>query len=531
MEDQLQNSEKANVARAAGLVGAATMLSRVFGLIRDMVITALFGAGWATDAFWLAFRIPNMLRRLLGEGSLTISFVPVFTEYLEKKSRQDALELVQNAFTLLSVILAFVSVIGIVISPVIVTLLAPGFIADPQKFELTVFLNRLMFPYIFFIALVALCMGVLNSLKHFTVPALSPVMLNLAMIGAALGLHRFFAQPITALAIGVLIGGVLQLAMQIPVLRKSGISFKFRLNLRHPGIRQIGRLMGPAILGAGVSTINVAIVGMILASLLPSGSVTYLFIADRIMELPLGVFAIAIGTATLPSFSRQAAGGQIDALKSSISFSLRLLLFLTIPASVALMALSQPIISVIFQRGAFDERAAILTAQALLCYAPGLCAHSVLRIFISSFYSLKDSKWPLKAAIVTLTVNVLVSLALMIPLKHNGIALALSISGVVNVGVLAVVLKNKIGTYLDQSFFVSIGKIIIASLIMLSAIGLIQYVMPWNIAAPFRERLAYLAVCIASGGLVFFIAAWFLKSPEISALTARIQARLARPNR
>ncbi|KFN38309.1 membrane protein, partial [Smithella sp. F21] len=357
-----------------------------------------------------------MLRRLLGEGSLTVSFVPVFTEYLQKKTKAETVELADNAFTILSVILAAVSVLGILLSPLIVGLIAPGFIARPEQFALAVFLNRLMFPYIFFIALVALCMGILNSFRHFTTPALSPVMLNIAMIAAALTLHKTFAQPITSLAVGVLIGGVLQLAMQWPVLRKFGVKFKFRFNLHHPGIRQIGVLMLPAILGAGVGTINV-FVGTVLASLLPGGSVTYLFYADRIMEFPLGIFAIAIGTAALPSFSKHVAAGQMDELKSGISFSLRLMLFLTIPSMAALMALHLPIISVLFQRGAFDVQAAVYTGQALFCYALGLWAYAMLRVFVSAFYSLQDSKWPLKAAVITLIVNVVFSLALMYPLK------------------------------------------------------------------------------------------------------------------
>ncbi|PKN05069.1 MAG: murein biosynthesis integral membrane protein MurJ, partial [Deltaproteobacteria bacterium HGW-Deltaproteobacteria-9] len=230
MDNPTEKSENVKVARAAGIVGAATMVSRVFGVVRDMVIAAFFGASWMTDAFWVAFRIPNMLRRLLGEGSLTVSFVPVFTEYLQKKTREEALELASNAFSILSVILAAVSVLGILLSPVIVGLIAPGFITNPEQFALTVFLNRLMFPYIFFIALVALCMGILNSFRHFTSPALSPVMLNIAMIAAAVGLQDCFVQPITALAVGVLIGGILQLAMQWPALLKFGVKFKFRFN-------------------------------------------------------------------------------------------------------------------------------------------------------------------------------------------------------------------------------------------------------------------------------------------------------------
>jgi putative peptidoglycan lipid II flippase len=350
-------------------------------------------------------------------------------------------------------------------------------------------------------------------------------MLNIAMITAALVLHDAFDQPITALAAGVLAGGVLQLAMQRPALKKFGVSFHFRFNLNHPGIRQIGALMLPAIVGAGVGTINV-FVGTVLASLLPGGSVTYLFYADRIMEFPLGIFAIAIGTAALPSFSAHAAAGKTEELKSGISFSLRLMLFLTIPSMVALMALHLPIISVLFQRGAFDAQAAVYTGQALFCYALGLWAYSVLRVFVSAFYSLKDSKWPLKAGIITLVVNVVFSLTLMYPLRHNGIALAGSISAAVNVGVLAFVLRNKIGPFLDRAFYTSVFKIAASSAAMLAAIGLVEYGMPWNTSSGFRERLIYLSFAIGAGACAYFTCAHLLKSPEMRAFLKIAQKRL-----
>jgi putative peptidoglycan lipid II flippase len=526
--EKKRNSENSKVAKAAGIVGSVTMISRVFGLLRDTVIAAIFGATWMTDVFWIAFRIPYTLSRLLGEGSLTVSFVPVFTEYLQKRTKEEALELVYNAFTILTMILAVVSVLGILLSPLIVGLIGAGFISEPSHFALAVFLNRLMFPYVFAISLGALCMGILNSFRHFTAPALSPVMLNISMIVSALCLRSFFAEPITALAVGVLAGGVLQLALQWPFLRKFGIKFKFRFNFHHPGVKQIGVLILPAIFSAGVTTINVFI-GSSLASLLPGGSVTYLFYADRIMELPLGVFAIAIGTATLPSFSRHVAAGNIDELKSSISFSLRLMLFLTIPAMVALMALNLPIISVLFQRGAFDAQAAIYTSQALFCYASGLWAFSVVRVFISSFYSLQDSKWPLKAAVITLIVNILVSLALMYPLKHNGLALAVSIAATVNVFTLSFVLRRKIGKFLDSSFYISILKTILSAIVMVGAILLIDYSMPWDTQAGFKTRLIYLISTIFAGTGVFFICAYVLKSQEIHALVNVFKRRLSRP--
>ena len=285
------------------------MLSRVFGLIRDTIVAGFFGAGLITDAFFVAFRIPNLLRRLLAEGSLTVSFVPVFTDYLRNKTRDEALELADIAFTALSILLVFVSLAGILFSPFIVTVMAPGFVKTPAQYDLAVFLTRLMFPYIFLISLVALCMGILNSLRHFAAPALSPVVLNHLDDPGRPDAREFFQEPIVALAVGVMAGGVLQLAMQWPFLIRMGVRLKPDFHFRHPGVKRIGLLMLPAAFGAAIYQINI-FVGTILASLLPAGSVSYLYYADRIVELPLGVFAIAVGTATLPSFSDQIGSGR-----------------------------------------------------------------------------------------------------------------------------------------------------------------------------------------------------------------------------
>jgi len=525
--EQVKNSENSKVAKAAGVVGIATMISRIFGFIRDMVVAALFGASWIYDAFLIAFRIPNLLRRLIGEGSLTVSFVPVFTEYLRNKSRQEALELAHVAFTLLSIILVVISILGVLLAPLIVALQAPGFIQTPDQFALAVFLTRLMFPYIFFMSLVALCMGILNSFRHFAAPALSPVILNISMIAAALLLRDYFAEPITALAIGVMIGGVLQLAMQWPFLSKFKVKFKFNFNWQHPGIKQMTVLLFPAILGAAVGTINV-FVGNVLASFLPKGSVSYLYYADRIMELPLGVFAIAIGTASLPSLSEHALQGNREALKSTLSFSMRLMLFVTIPAMVALMALNLPIISVLFQRGAFDAQATVLTAQALFCYALGLWAFSLLRVVVAVFYSLQDAKWPMKAAVITLIVNLVASIILMFPLKHLGLALANSLAAAVNVIILGIVLRKKIGFFLDRDFYFSTLKIIASSLVMWGAIMLINVFLPWDSGSSFRSRLIYLLTTITAGAATFFICSYFLKSPEMTSIIRLLKKRFGR---
>jgi putative peptidoglycan lipid II flippase len=382
----------------------------------------------------------------------------------------------------------------------------------------------MMFPYIFFMSLVALCMGILNSFHHFAAPALSPVILNISIIIAALTLRNYFAQPITALAIGVMIGGILQLAMQLPFLWKYKVKFKFSLNWHHPGIKQITKLLLPAMFGAAVGTINV-FVGTIFASLLPKGSVSYLYYADRIMELPLGIFAMAIGTVTLPSFSEHVAKGNLDELKSSISFSLRLMLFVTIPAMVAIMALDMPIISVLFQRGAFDVHASLATAQALFCYALGLWAIAVSRIILSAFYSLQDTKWPMKVAIITLVFNIVASVALMYPLKHSGLALANSLAAMVNVIILIIILRKKIGVFLCRSFYMSTIKTLISSLAMWGSILVVGFFIPWNIYGRFKGRLTYLIVAIVVGAATYFACAYFLKSPEIHSIIDKFKKR------
>lgn len=530
MSQPQKSRENEKVAKAAGVVGLATMLSRIFGFIRDMVVAGIFGAGLVTDAFFVAFRIPNLLRRLLAEGSLTVSFVPVFTEYLKQRSREEALELANVVFTALSIVLVIVSIAGVVFSPLIVTIMAPGFLKNPEQYELTVLLTRFMFPYIFFISLVALCMGILNSLRHFAAPALSPVVLNISMILAALLLGDLFAEPIYALAVGVLIGGVLQLAMQWPFLIRMGVRLKPDFHFRHPGLKRIGLLMMPAAFGAAIYQINV-LIGTILASLLPKGSVSYLYYADRIVELPLGVFAIAVGTAALPSFSDQVARGEFDDFKKTISFSLRLILFITIPATVALLALRIPILSVLFQRGAFDAAATMQTADALLYYTLGLWAFSVIRIIVSAFYSLQDTRVPMKAAIVALIVNVVLSVVLMYPMKHGGLALATSIASAVNVIMLGIILKTRIGSYLNREFYNSLGKIGAASLVMWGGIMLVEIFIPWKITGPFDGRLLFLVASISVGMATFFVMSWLLKCSEMVMVIRTIKGKLGRRDR
>jgi len=318
-------SENVRVTKAAGVVGTATLISRIFGLIRDVVIAWFFGAGLAADAFFVAFRIPNLLRRLFAEGSLSVAFIPVFTEYLANRGKAEAFSLARSAIRLLSVLLVFVTIAGILLAPLIVRIIAPGFADSPEKYSLTVTLTRIIFPYIFFICLVALCMGILNVLGHFAAPAFAPVLLNLAMICSVFLISPYMADPVTGLAIGVLIGGVLQLALQVPFLIKKGFYFWQKTKIYHPGLKKIGILMLPTIFGAAVYQINI-LVGTLLASLLPGGSVSYLYYADRLVQFPLGIFAIAIATAVLPSLSRQAVTNDFEGVRDTFGHAMKLFL-------------------------------------------------------------------------------------------------------------------------------------------------------------------------------------------------------------
>ena len=397
-------SENSRVVKAAGVVGSATFASRVLGFIRDAVIAWFFGAGFSSDAFIAAFRIPNLLRRLFAEGSLSSAFIPVFMEYVIKQGEDEAFHLARSAFRLLSVLLVIVTICGILLSPWIVRLIAPGFSAD--KLSLTIILTRLMFPYIFFIGMVALCMGILNVLGHFAAPALAPVLLNLSIIGSVFFISPFMKPPVIGLGIGVLIGGILQLLLQLPALIQNGFYFWEKAKMIHPGIKRVGALMLPVILGGAVYQINI-LVGTLLASLLDQGSVTYLYFADRLVQFPLGVFAIATATAVLPSLSRLAATGDLNTLKDTFAHALKLVFFITIPASVGLIILREPIVALLFQRGEFDAQATRLTAQALLYYAMGLWAFSAVRIIVATFFALQDTKTPLKVAGVSILANII----------------------------------------------------------------------------------------------------------------------------
>ena len=515
-------SENSQVIKAAGVVGAATLLSRTLGYIRDAVIAWYFGAGLNSDAFIAAFRIPNLLRKLLGEGSISNAFVPVLTDYFAKDGKDEALRLARSALWVMSIILVLVSICGIILSPLIVKIIAPGFIDSPGKVSLTIVLTRIMFPYIFFIGLVALCMGILNVFGHFATPALAPVLLNLAMILSVFFLCPHFSQPVMGLAVGVMIGGVLQLIFQVPAMVKRGLFFQQKTKILHPGLKKIAQLMLPVIFGGAVYQIN-TLVDQLLGSLLKEGSITYLYFADRLVQFPLGIFAIAAATAVLPSLSRQAAANDVDALKDTFSHSVRLTLFLTIPSMVGLIILREPIISLLFLRGEFSLEAARLTARALLYYAIGLWAFSAVRIVAATFFALKDTRTPMMMAAVSILANIMLGIVLMGPLGHGGLALATSLASILNLGLLVYALRRKLGSLgwrrIAQSAFKTMGS----AAVMGAVVWVVARLLIETEGGAFSERVVAVAVCVMVGLTVFGVCSYLTGSPEFANMVVEVK--------
>jgi putative peptidoglycan lipid II flippase len=518
-------SENHKIAKAATTIGMGTFLSRILGFLRDMVIANFFGAGMAADAFFVAFRIPNLWRRLVGEGSLTISFIPVYTEYLTKRSEEESREVTHIAFTITGIILLILTALGILFSPIIVRIIAPGFYKIPEKFQLTVTLNQIIFPYLFFMGLFALCMGILNSLRHFFAPAFAPIFLNISIIISVFLLYHRFEKPVFTLALGVLAGGVIQFLFQIPFLIKKRISFRFNFNYRHPAIKRIASLMIPGLIGTAVYQLNVFI-DTIFASFLPSGSVSYLFFADRLMEFPLGIFAIAVGMASLPSLSQLASRGKVEELKETLSFTFRLVSFISVPAMVGLIALKTPIINLLFQRGQFDYHATIMTAKALLFYSVGLWAIAGARTVVPAFYSLQDTWTPLKIGLICLGANVIFNSMLIYPMKHAGLALATSLSSTLNLILLTRKLGPKLGRMDLRKNIRSLLKIFFCSLLMGFAAYIICSLGNWTVTGNIAEKVLLLGAGIVVGLGVYFVCSYLMKNEEMVFLLKMVRRKI-----
>lgn len=531
--------ELGRITRAAGVVGFFTLLSRLTGLARDIVIGYLFGAQGVADAFFVAFRIPNLLRRLTAEGALTAGFIPVFTDYLTNRGKDEAVRVARVVFTLAGVFLTALTLLGIVFAVPLTELFAPGFRANEEKFALTVLLTRLMFPYVFFVSLVALAMGVLNSLRHFMAPALSPVLLNLSIIFCALLFAPFLDRPVIALGWGVVIGGAAQLLLQIPYLSRHGFTYAPNFDLKEPALKRLLMLMGPMFFGAAVYQVNV-LVSTILASLLPEGSVSYLYYADRLLQFPLGIFAVALGTAALPSFSSLVAKREYGQLKAGLSYALGLVNFISLPATLGLMVVSVPIFSLLFQRGAFDATATLGTAQALVYFSLGLWGFSGTRLVVPVFYAMEDTKTPVWVAFCSFVLNLFASLILMgevtsgsdsnlltrlvvtvsrnvalFSLAHGGLALATAISATFNFLILLWILSRRLHPFPLAGFFFSFQRNLFNSLLMALPIFFIVRGVDWagEPASVWRHGAIFLFL-LGVGISLYLALSYLLRSPE-----------------
>ncbi|MDP3025202.1 MAG: murein biosynthesis integral membrane protein MurJ [candidate division Zixibacteria bacterium] len=468
---------KDKIAKSAGMVSSATFLSRVFGLIREQVFAYLFGAGMATDAFVAAFRIPNLLRDLLAEGALSSAFIPVFTEKLTLQGKEEAFRLVNLVLNILLIVLSAIVILGIIFSPAIVNLIAPGFDKIQGKLELTTLLTRIMFPFLLLVSLAALSMGILNSFGRFGAPALAPTMLNLGMILAGFLISPFLKTPIIGMALGVLLGGAGQLGIQLPVLFRLGYKYKPLLDWKDPGVRKILWLMTPAILGLASTQVNI-FVNTLIASLLPQGSVSYLNYSFRLMNFPLGVFGVAVATVTFPFLAAQAAQKNYTELVSTCSSSLKLIFFLTLPSTIFLAVGAKPIISLLYQHGKFIFADTQATSQALLFYSIGLFAYASVRVLAPVFYALGDARVPVISTAVTVVFNIGLNLILMRPLSFRGLAFATSFSAILNMAILFFTLDKRIGPFDKKDLRNAFLKILLTSLLMGILLQLFLFLYP-----------------------------------------------------
>jgi putative peptidoglycan lipid II flippase len=462
--DKSQHSHR-SIVKSAGVIGFATLCSRILGLARDIIIARLFGVYIYAQAFIIAFKIPNLFRDLLGEGAANAAFVPVFSEFSVKHDKKEFWQLANVVLNLLLVILMAITVAGVIFAPFIVRLIAPGFSADAEKLGTTILLTRIIFPYVLLICLAAYATSILNTLKHFSVPAFAPCLLNISIIVFAM----MFGEGITGLATGVLAGGVLQLAVQVPVLYKKGFHIEnFLRRFRHPAAKIIGKLMLPRMFSSCIYQLNNFVDSIFgsLAAVVGEGGVAGLYFSYRLIQFPLGVFSNALSQAILPEFSIQALEEGKDRIKHTFSFGLRLTFFVMLPASIGFMILARPLVSLLFSGGRFDAYSASLTASALFFYSVGLFAYGATKITQSCFFALKDTLTPAKVSALALAMNIILNAVLMFPMKLAGIALATSISGIISFLILFFLVKNKLKPFGVMPLVFSFLKILLASLCM-----------------------------------------------------------------
>jgi putative peptidoglycan lipid II flippase len=518
------SEKRDHVVRSAGAFGAATLASRGLGMVRDMVIAASFSA-WATDAFFVAFTIPNVLRRLFGEGSLNAAVVPVYTE-VGLRGDDAARRFARVMLGAWLVILVAVTAAGVAAAPWLVDLYAYGFRVDPAKHDLTVLLARVMFPYILFMGLVAVATGILNVHGRFFVPAFSPFLWNLAMIACAVGLSGPLeargVERVVSIGVGVVLGGALQVAWQLPALARVGRLVRPVLDFRDPGLGKVMRLMIPMTFGFGLYQVDI-LLSRLFASFLPEGSVSYLYYGMRIVDLPQAVFLLAIGSAVLPSLSRAAAEGRFEDLKRSYADALGLAMYVALPAAAAVMVLAVPITSVLFFRGRFTPSMLVPTALTMACMAPGIVGTAGVRVTSPAFFAQGDTRTPTVVGAINLGIYVAACLVLMGPFDHLGIAAAISIAPLTQFVQLLVALRRKVGLLGLRRVAFSVLRSVTGTLAMVVALALVEPLGRWTEPAEIVRNAVVLLACVGVGAAVYLLVTRILGSPELRTILAAVR--------
>jgi putative peptidoglycan lipid II flippase len=513
-------TDKKQILKSASIITFVTIISRILGYVRDQRITLLLGTTLVADSYFLAYRIPNLFRRLVAEGTMTASFIPVFTTYMREKSQDEVWEFANRLFWTLALVVAVITVLGMVFSPVVVHTFTSSS-AKNVSWDEAVALNRIIFPYLFFIALAALAMGILNCFHTFGLPAATPVLLNLSIIVFSMGVvWHYFRQPAISLAVGVLVGGVLQFLVQVPLLVQKGMRFSFGISFNHPGIRNVARLMIPRFFGIGIGQINFFIdTYFTLAKGMPQGSLAALSVADRVMELVLGGYAIAVATAILPMMSHQAAAKDFDALKKTLAFSVRIVAFITIPAALGLMILREPIIRVLFQHGQFVAESTRLTARALLYYAVGLPALASVKLIVPAFYSAKDTKTPVIVASISLVINIILNIVflklLFARVQNGGPALATALACYFDFFALFVIFRLRYGPLGTMEILRSFSKISLCAAIMGVACWFGGHYTAFTIHSRLSVQVLIFAGLIIGATVLYLLLAWLFRCHEI----------------
>jgi putative peptidoglycan lipid II flippase len=529
MEDSSASPTTTQVAKSAGSVGIAVFSSRILGLVREQVMAVLFGAGTYMDAFVVAFRVPNLLRDLFAEGALSAAFVTVFTDFDQKKGPEATWRLANNVLLSLTLLLSLITLLGMIFSEEIIRIMAPDFGRVEGKIALTQLLTNIMFPFLVLISMAAVVMGILNTKGRFFIPAMASTFFNLGSIVGGL----FFAwwapsfgqPPIVGMAIGTLMGGFLQLAIQLPSLKRCGFRWRPHLNLRDEGMRRIMILMIPAVIGLSSTQINIFI-NTNFAARCAEGSVSWLNYAFRLMQFPIGIFGVAISIATLPVIARQVSQGDMRALKSTYVSSLTMAFLLTIPASFGLAFLAKPIIRLIFEHGRFNAADTLHTAESLAYYAIGLFAYSSIKITVPVFYALKDTKYPVMASFLAVITNIVFISFTLEAFQHKAIAFSTSITMIFNFIFLSAVLFRKVGGYDLRHLFKSFSKIVLASLLM----GIAAFYIYQTLGAFLNQKgivneMVSLALAMAAAVLIYFVLIRWLGIQEINEVTGSLKRR------